>query len=428
MTQLSGQVLNGGIYRLLDESLAAAAEVFVALAYPAWYGRLAPFGCDWMGRIYAIDGSKRRAPNGERCASLLDPATRDLLRVPASVTDFHNSILVDDLETAAEEALWKSWRDSGGRELEYNEVVGWRTSGFLGGSLEVSNLEVQPARVYWELSGQLIAQTFKLQPGTSIKSATIEWCAPAVKPPSKQGDGCPEVRTLQELIDRDQTGWQSVKEWLAKATNQAVVLEADLRAREEALTRLQVTSRSPLGAIALETGGLLVDGGWVRVLGAESPSMQGIIAWNKLDRPDQAVAGAMLVGHDAIGGFFALNGGKWGTNVGGVFYWGQDTLEWTDVGGGYSGWLQWLLQSDLDEFYSELRWSGWRDEVSALSPDQGIAIYPFLWAKEGGPVGSRTRSRVPMQELWDSSHDMVEQLRQVPQDAPVRITFDEQGR
>lgn len=166
------------------------------------------------------------------------------------------------------------------------------------------------------------------------------------------------MKTLRELIDPNQTGWQLVKEWLTTAKNQVVVLEADIRAREEAVVRLQVTSRSPLGAIALETGGLLVDGGWVRVLGADGPSMQGIVTWNGLDRVAHAVPEAMLVAHDAAGGFFALNGGRWANNIGGVFYWGQDTLEWTDLGSGYSGWLQWLLQSDLDEFYSELRWPG----------------------------------------------------------------------
>jgi hypothetical protein len=235
------------------------------------------------------------------------------------------------------------------------------------------------------------------------------------------------VKTFQELIDRDQPGWHLVKEWLTTAKNRVVVLEADIRAREEALVRLQVTSRSPLGAVALETGGLLVDGGWVRVLGADGPAMQGIVAWNGLDGPSQAVPGALLVAHDSLGGFFALNGGKWGTNIGGVFYWGQDTLLWTDLGAGYSGWLQWIFQSDLDQFYSGLRWPGWRDEIRTLSADQGIAVYPFLWAKEGGPVGSRTRRPVPMRELWDSSHDMAEQLRQVPEDSPVRITFDKPG-
>ena len=234
------------------------------------------------------------------------------------------------------------------------------------------------------------------------------------------------MKTLQELIDRDQQGWRLVREWLATAKNQVAVIEADIRAREEALMRLQVTSRSPLGAIALESGGLLVDGGWVRVLGADGPSMQGIVSWNMLDRPDHEVPGALLVAHDAMGGFFALNGGEWGKNVGGVFYWGQDALEWTDLGAGYSGWLQWLFQSDLDKFYSELRWPDWRKEVNALLPDQGIAVYPFLWAREGGPVGARTRSAVPMRELWDSSRDMAEQLRLIPRDSAVRVSPDKQ--
>jgi hypothetical protein len=174
MSEFGGRLLNGGIYRLLDDGLAEAADGFVAHAFPAWHGRLAPFGCDWMGRIYAVDGSGRRAENGERCASLLDPATRDLLQVPASVTDFHNTVLVDELEVAAEEHLWAEWRASASRDITYEEVVGWNKPAFLGGSLELANLDVQLARVYWELSGQLIAQAFKLKPGTPIKSVSIE--------------------------------------------------------------------------------------------------------------------------------------------------------------------------------------------------------------------------------------------------------------
>src|SRR5262245_7041218 len=101
------------------------------------------------------------------------------------------------------------------------------------------------------------------------------------------------MKTLHDLIDRDQSGWQLVKEWLTVAKNPVALLEAGIGAREEALVLLQVTSRSPLGAIALETGGLVVDGGWVRVLGAESPSMQGIVAWNGLERSSEVAPEAL---------------------------------------------------------------------------------------------------------------------------------------
>lgn len=172
--QYAGKPLSGGIYRLLDDPLVEAAETFVSYAFPVWVGNVAPFGCDWMGRIYAVDGSKRRAPNGEHCAMLLDPATRDLLRVPASVTDFHNEMLISDAETALEQDLWTDWRRATGRPLMNSEVVGWKKPGFLGGELTLANLEIQPAVVYWDLSGQLIAQAFKLKTGTPVRSVKIE--------------------------------------------------------------------------------------------------------------------------------------------------------------------------------------------------------------------------------------------------------------
>jgi hypothetical protein len=171
---LAGKVLNGGLYRLFDDTLFEAAEAFIDEAYPAWKDHLGPFGCDWMGRIYAVDGSKRRDANGQLCAVLLDPATRDLLKVPASVGDFHNLVAVSDPNLAFESDLWTIWRQQSGRDLEYGEVAGWKVPAFLGGQLDLANLEVQLIRVYWGIASQLIAQTFKLREGTPIRSVKNE--------------------------------------------------------------------------------------------------------------------------------------------------------------------------------------------------------------------------------------------------------------
>jgi hypothetical protein len=170
----AGRVLKLGAYRLFDKTLFAATAEFVELAFPAWQGRLAPFGCDWMGRIFAVDGSGRTGSGGERCVILLDPATRDLLQVPATVTEFHNEILVDEGELAYEESLWASWLSEHATRLDYSDVVGWRAPAFLGGELALANLEIQPALVYWSLSAQLIAQTFKLSPGERVERVDIE--------------------------------------------------------------------------------------------------------------------------------------------------------------------------------------------------------------------------------------------------------------
>lgn len=151
-----------------------AAVEFVETAFPAWKGHVAPFGCDWMGRIFAIDGSGRTGSAGERSASLLDPATRDLLQVPATVTEFHNVILVEEGDLAYEETLWTAWLSEHPRGLDYSEVAGWRIPAFLGGELTLENLEIQPASVYWGIAGQLIAKAFGLEPGQRIAGVKID--------------------------------------------------------------------------------------------------------------------------------------------------------------------------------------------------------------------------------------------------------------
>ena len=157
----------------MDSELFAAANEFVRDAFPAWSDTAAPFSCDWLGRLFAVDGSGRTGANGEACVLLLDPGTGDILRVPATVTEFHNQVLLTDRETALEKSLWIAW-SSQNRALEFNEVAELSVPGFLGGQLVPANLEIQSAVVYWGLSGQLIARTRDLSDGTPITSVQIE--------------------------------------------------------------------------------------------------------------------------------------------------------------------------------------------------------------------------------------------------------------
>jgi hypothetical protein len=173
LDEFQGRVLDSGIYRLMDSTLSEAANEFVRDAFPAWSDSAAPFSCDWLGRVFAVDGSGRKGANGEACVLLLDPGTGDILRVPATVTEFHNQVLLTDRETALEESLWTMW-SSQNRALEFHEVAGLTVPSFLGGQLVPDNLEIQSAVVYWGLSGQLIARTRALPEGTPITSVQIE--------------------------------------------------------------------------------------------------------------------------------------------------------------------------------------------------------------------------------------------------------------
>jgi hypothetical protein len=211
------------------------------------------------------------------------------------------------------------------------------------------------------------------------------------------------TRRLDELVDTQDPAWPLVQSWLASARNPIEVLPVERARGEMVLLALQVTTRSPMGAIALETAGIFVDHGWLRLLGAGSDRMLGgLDTWNGLSR-DIAISplfpGACVVAHDAAGGFFAANGGAFKGPRGNVFYFATDALEWIDCQKSYSDFVRWALNGNLDQFYEVERWPGWQQDLRTLTGDQGFSIYPPLWSQEGRG-GNRSRRAVPMAELW----------------------------
>jgi hypothetical protein len=204
-----------------------------------------------------------------------------------------------------------------------------------------------------------------------------------------------------------------VQSWLRTGKNTVEVLERDPLAAEHALEQLQVTTRSPLGAVAYHTAGILIDHGWVRVLGSGRDRISGsLISWNALGGhpPVADTRGMLLVAHDVLGGFFALDGGGLGEGRGNAFYFAPDSLRWADLERGYSDVLRFLFDGDLSGFYGDYRWPGWEKEVVTLSPDSGFSIYPPLWTKEGKELSRVSRKPVPMTELLQLELEMARQL------------------
>jgi hypothetical protein len=219
------------------------------------------------------------------------------------------------------------------------------------------------------------------------------------------------MRALSELISSD-PAFPLVQSWLSEATRSVEMLPADRSRSEAVLLDLQVTTRSPMGALALETGGLVIDR-LLRVLGGAGPCMEGDLArWNGMGKAPLLPAHdrALLVAHDALGGFYALDGGALGEGKGGVFYFAPDTLAWEDLAVGYSAWLVAMMGDALRTFYAESLWPGWEREVSTLAPDQGLCFAPPLWTKESRPIESTSRTAVPMVELWHFQQDVARQL------------------
>ena len=58
------------------------------------------------------------------------------------------------------------------------------------------------------------------------------------------------MRPLHELINDNEPAWPLVEQWIGEAVVPVEVLPADRAAGEAALYATQVTTRSPMGAIA----------------------------------------------------------------------------------------------------------------------------------------------------------------------------------
>jgi hypothetical protein len=207
------------------------------------------------------------------------------------------------------------------------------------------------------------------------------------------------AKSSSELVS-DGSAMPVIRSWLAAATRRIEIFPCAPGHGDIALEALQVTSRSPLGAIAYETGGLFVDSGWIRVLGAGCPQLARTIAgWNGLpcDPGDAYLPGAMFVADDVLGGMYAIDVGALGAARGNVCYFAPGALAWRDTGQSYGDWLRHILcDDDLAE-----RWDDWEADVRTLPGTHAYMLDPAPWL-DGPPFSDRGRKPVTMRQLRDA--------------------------
>jgi hypothetical protein len=207
----------------------------------------------------------------------------------------------------------------------------------------------------------------------------------------------------------DGSAWRLVEDWSREAGNPHALLPADDAAGVAALAGLdQLTEASVLGALARRAAALVVDD-WLVVLGAGGDGWPGLADFNGPHAPGR-IEGALIAGVDRLGGGFAINGGGLPAgDLGEVCFLGADDLSWLPTGLGHSAFVHWALTGDLQAFYEDVRWPGWREALAELAPGQGIFTYPPLWTAEGRD-GEPSRGAVPLTEAWLTQLDAWRQL------------------
>ncbi|WP_231490029.1 DUF2625 family protein [Pedobacter sp. Leaf170] len=208
--------------------------------------------------------------------------------------------------------------------------------------------------------------------------------------------------SLDKLINKTDPAWPLVQKWIDSAKNKVTVLPVDTAKANKVLYNAQMTTYATLGSVIYNTGGILIDNGWIRILGSGSDRItRNIAEWNKgktiKEYGDDIPY--LLVADDAIGGFFAINYGGLGKDVKNMYYLEPNTLTWQPLGAGYGEFLIFCFDSDLSKFYKGLRWSTWDQFIGNLEDTKTYSFRPYLW-EAGTDIEKSSRKLVGIEEMY----------------------------
>ena len=212
--------------------------------------------------------------------------------------------------------------------------------------------------------------------------------------------------SLDELLDKDGSVIRRIRQSIEMADVECTSLPPSSE-NSDVILQIQKSTSTIVGALAYETGGVLVDHGWLRFLGSGHPQLpRNVATWNQ-----ERSQGFCLVADDAAGGFFAINEGAWEGEIESVYYWAPDNLEWESIGFAFEDFLQWCLTPYMADFYQNLRWSTWKQDVRELAGDSCYSFQPFLWTKEGS-LKKSSRRAIPVVEAFGLKADICRQLQE----------------
>lgn len=137
-----------GAYRNISREKAAKYQELIRGAFPD-NCNVIPFGYDWLGRIFAVDG--------ELNAKMYDVATNDVFII-ADIENFFKTELAEYADDLIAADVYEEWLQSGGAKPTADHCIGYKVPLFLGGKDEFDNYELSDIDVYWTITGQLKTQ------------------------------------------------------------------------------------------------------------------------------------------------------------------------------------------------------------------------------------------------------------------------------
>lgn len=197
--------------------------------------------------------------------------------------------------------------------------------------------------------------------------------------------------------------WNELLERINNSQKDIVIINGNGTNGEKCICDLNMSSNSVSYSIIKNSAMIVVDN-WIRIYGQGNDCCESVIEINR--KLGINISGMFIIANDVVGGIYAINQGRFEEDLGLVWYFAPDTLEWESLSFSYSEFIIWVIEEDLDEFYLSMRWNNWRRDVVDVGLKSGIMVYPFLWSEEVN-IDTASKKIVPWEELFYINMDYV---------------------
>ena len=191
-----------------------------------------------------------------------------------------------------------------------------------------------------------------------------------------------KIKHLERMYNMDERDlWDEIYDLISDSSKEICVFDGNESTGYAELKKMNLIRKSTLGAIGTFSSGISIDN-WIIIMGQENLIHKGILSYQSYQKENVTMKSMTIVGQDVVGGIFAINIGKYPEGLKKVWYFAPDNLQWECMDMNYAEFVVWAIQGNTDEFYSSMRWNGWKEDCSKVGFDEMILIYPFLWSKE----------------------------------------------
>lgn len=174
LSELGGTLFGDGLFHAFPSADVSKWVSIAEEAFPELKGRIAPFGHDWLGRIFAVDQHESR----KGMILMLEIGTGQVLEIPCNLEDFLNEEIILATDACLAKSFFEEWCSHSNVVPGPNQCIGYRIPLFLGGADDIANLELSDMEVYWGIMSQIITHEEKEAPedsGQKSRTKLLSW-------------------------------------------------------------------------------------------------------------------------------------------------------------------------------------------------------------------------------------------------------------